>query len=65
MMQHEFTSSIWNFTEAGHGKSAAGIGAIVKRTADRIVAFGEDIVHSTYFYNKVSEALQSSRLFFM
>jgi len=64
MMQLGFTSSTWNFTEAGHGKSAAdGIGATVKRTADRIVAFGGDITNSLDFYNKVSKALQSVRLF--
>ncbi|CAH2098872.1 unnamed protein product [Euphydryas editha] len=35
----------WNYTESGHGKSSAdGVGATIKRTADRIVAQGCDIV---------------------
>lgn len=34
----------WNYSEAGHGKGAPdGIGATVKRTADRLVAFDQDI----------------------
>ena len=37
-----FTNITWNFSEAGHGKSAAdGIGAVLKRTADAVVALGE------------------------
>ncbi|CAG5032732.1 unnamed protein product [Parnassius apollo] len=34
----------WNFCEAGHGKGPMdGVGAVIKRTADRIVAQGSDI----------------------
>lgn len=34
----------WNYHEAGHGKGAPdGIGAVCKRTADRLVASGNDI----------------------
>ena len=37
----DWNSSSWNFSEAGHGKSAAdGIGAVVKRTADQSIAHG-------------------------
>ncbi|MGL5028750.1 MAG: hypothetical protein ACRC6C_01280, partial [Wolbachia pipientis] len=37
-------ASTWNFSEAGHGKGAPdGIGATLKRTADRIVAQGTDV----------------------
>lgn len=33
----------WNYLEAGHGKGAPdGVGAVMKRTADRIVNFGQD-----------------------
>lgn len=40
----KITSIIYNFSEAGHGKGAAdGIGAVIKRTADRLVAEGNDI----------------------
>ncbi len=36
-----FIKSTWNFLAAGHGKGPAdGIGAVVKRTADRLVARG-------------------------
>lgn len=34
----------WNYTEAGHGKGAPdGVGAVLKRTADRMVNFGRDV----------------------
>lgn len=34
----------WNYSEAGHGKGAPdGIGAVIKRTADRLVAEGNDV----------------------
>ncbi|KAL4721226.1 hypothetical protein ACJJTC_000401 [Scirpophaga incertulas] len=34
----------WNYSEAGHGKGAPdGIGAVIKRTADRMILFGKDI----------------------
>ena len=34
----------WNYSEAGHGKGAPdGVGAVLKRTADRIIAHGKDI----------------------
>lgn len=40
----DFQSVNWNFTEAGHGKGAPdGIGAVVKREADRIVSHGKDV----------------------
>jgi hypothetical protein len=42
--KHAFKLSTWNFTEAGHGISAAdGIGGVVKRTAERLVSQGNDI----------------------
>ena len=35
---------VWNFLEAGHGKGAAdGIGAVAKRTADRLISQGTSI----------------------
>ena len=37
-------SVAWNYSESGHGKGAPdGIGAVIKRTADRLVAQGKDI----------------------
>nr|CAI5859503.1 unnamed protein product [Callosobruchus analis] len=38
------TSLHWHYNESGHGKGAPdGVGAVVKRTADRLVAMGRDI----------------------
>ncbi|OWR42782.1 hypothetical protein KGM_211517 [Danaus plexippus plexippus] len=41
----DFISRItWNYTEAGHGKGAPdGVGAVLKRTADKMVSYGRDI----------------------
>lgn len=34
----------WNYSETGHGKGAPdGVGGVLKRTADHIVARGNDI----------------------
>ena len=42
--QRGFKFSTWNFHEAGHGKGAPdGIGATVKRLADKVVLQGKDI----------------------
>jgi hypothetical protein len=54
--KYAFKLSTWNFTEAGHGKSAAnGIGGVVKRTADRLVSQGNDITTAKDFFNYLSE----------
>ena len=38
----------WFFLEAGHGEGAAdGVGGILKRTADRLVANGRHWVYCT------------------
>lgn len=40
----EIRSFSWNYSESGHGKGAPdGIGGVTKRTADRLVAQGNDI----------------------
>lgn len=42
----QITAITYNFSEAGHGKSAAdGVGAVVKRTADQAIAYGNDITN--------------------
>lgn len=49
-----FTNMTWSFFEAGHGKGPAdGIGGYLKRTADKIVANGEDIADVLQFYDKM------------
>ncbi|XP_054266871.1 golgin subfamily A member 6-like protein 1 [Macrosteles quadrilineatus] len=41
-------SSSWNFSEAGHGKGAPdGVGGFIKRTADKCIAQGSDIMNIT------------------
>ncbi|XP_074040073.1 uncharacterized protein [Leptinotarsa decemlineata] len=48
----------WNYSEAGHGKGAPdGIGAAVKRCADRLVEFNTDIDTFDKFSQKVTENL--------
>ncbi|CAB0021014.1 unnamed protein product [Nesidiocoris tenuis] len=41
----DLQSAMWNYHETGHGKGAPdGVGATVKRTADKAVAEGSDVV---------------------
>lgn len=50
-------SFTWNYLEAGHGKGAAdGIGAVCKRTADRMVREGKDVgsLNDLDFYLKAN-----------
>lgn len=45
----------WSFFEAGHGKGPAdGVGGFLKRTADKIVANGDDISDVLQFYDKMN-----------
>ena len=45
----------WSFLEAGHGKGAAdGIGGVLKRTADRIVAQGVDLPNAEAVFECLS-----------
>ena len=45
----------WSFLEAGHGKGAAdGIGGVLKRTADRIVAQGADLPNAKAVFECLS-----------
>lgn len=51
-----FRAMTWSFFEAGHGKGPAdGVGGFLKRTADKIVANGEDIADVFQFYNKLND----------
>ena len=44
LFQYGFSYATWNFFEASHGKGAAdGVGAVLKRTADRLVKQGLDL----------------------
>ena len=54
MQSYEFRKATWNFTEASHGKGAPdGIGGLVKRTADRLVAEGKDIPITEIFMQEI------------
>lgn len=53
----EFISGItWNYTESGHGKGAPdGVGAVLKRTADKMVHCGRDIGDFDSFYEVLKD----------
>ena len=62
--KYSFTVATWNFTEAGHGKSAAdGVGGVVKRTADRLVSNGQDIIDADAFFSKVPPCIKNVKFF--
>jgi hypothetical protein len=47
LYEHGFQNGTWSYFEAGHGKGAAdGIGAVIKRKADSLISYGEDIFNS-------------------
>lgn len=51
------TDFTWNYHEAGHGKGAPdGVGAVCKRSADRLVASGKDIA----CLSDLSDAIQKN-----
>lgn len=57
----EYVSRItWNYTEAGHGKGAPdGVGAVLKRTADKIINYGQDIGDFETFYTVIKENVEN------
>lgn len=57
----EYISRItWNYTEAGHGKGAPdGVGAVLKRTADRLVNFGRDVGDFESFCEIIKDNVES------
>lgn len=55
----DLQQATWNYHEAGHGKGAPdGIGAVVKRTADRTVAQGKDVVDIGTFVQVLRSAIR-------
>jgi len=63
-------NSTWNFTEAGHGKGLTdGIGGLIKRSADDVVAHGRsvtsvtDIIQLVQNRNVNVEMANSSKLY--
>ncbi|KAG8328972.1 hypothetical protein J6590_108690 [Homalodisca vitripennis] len=52
-------SCSWNFSEAGHGKGAPdGVGGFIKRTADKCIAQGSDIMNITALLAMIKEKCQ-------
>lgn len=53
------TTFSWNYSEAGHSKGAPdGVGAMLKRTCDRIVAQNKDICNFSQFSANVIEQIK-------
>ena len=53
----------WNFTESGHGKGAPdGVGGLLKRTADSLVAMGHDITNVDELHDSLVEKRLNVRL---
>lgn len=54
----------WNYSESGHGKGAPdGIGAVVKRTADKVVSSGaEDISNFDSFFKCVEQRVKKVKI---
>ena len=62
--KYGFKTATWNFTEAGHGKGAPdGVGGLVKRTADKLVAYGNDISDAGELFKSLKEADIAVNLF--
>lgn len=56
----------WNFFATSHGNGAPdGIGGTVKRTADRLLLLGNDIVEGKIFHELVGKSLSSTQLYYI
>ncbi|XP_035280490.1 uncharacterized protein LOC118231110 [Anguilla anguilla] len=56
----------WNFLEAGHGKGPAdGIGAVVKRRADDLIARGKDIPNARVLFEELQQQKSTIELFYV
>jgi len=64
LTQYGFKTVTWNFSESGHGKGAPdGVGGLVKRTADKQVAYGKDIVSAHDLFTNLKELGLGVKLF--
>jgi len=53
----------WNFSQSGHGKSPAdGVGATLKRTANKVVANNEDVANLEQFLSHVLKKIKGIRI---
>lgn len=56
----------WDYMEAGHGKGAPdGLGAVLKRTADRLVSNGHDLSTADKVYCALNSAQSGIKLFYV
>ena len=56
----------WDYMEAGHGKGAPdGIGAVLKRTADRLVSSGRDMASADVAFDALNSTQSHIKLFFV
>jgi hypothetical protein len=54
LFERGFNGGTWNFMEAGHGKGAAdGVGGVIKRLADSMVARGVDIPNAKTLFDNI------------
>lgn len=59
----KLASLTWNFSESGHGKGAAdGVGATLKRTADRIVSHNQDVSNFQEFSKIVVDEIKGIKI---
>ncbi|KAK6182417.1 hypothetical protein SNE40_010116 [Patella caerulea] len=60
-----FMEASWNFLETSHGKGAPdGIGAVIKRTVDRLISEKTDIPNSRILFENLN-TITSIKLFFI
>lgn len=53
----------WNYSEAGHGKGAPdGIGGVLKRTADNIIIYGQDVSTFDQFIDIIKQNVENITL---
>jgi len=61
-----FEAATWNFWESSHGKGAPdGVGGAIKRSADKLVANGNDINSATKLYDCLVATKSSIKLFLL
>ncbi|CAH2086899.1 unnamed protein product [Euphydryas editha] len=62
--KYQLQYTTWSFYETGHGKNVAdGIGGSIKRTLDRKVCMGNDVVDAKDAYNLLTQCLKVIKVF--
>lgn len=56
----EIINITWNYSEAGHGKGAPdGVGAVIKRTADNALTYGQDVSSLDQFVQVIKSQVEN------